>query len=277
MREPTGADRSIYTFNGNQKKLLIFIEGSGLNSVLGVKKNNRWESVQFGYFLANNPDNEFTLAIPEKLDFEAGKDYKNDKNALKQYTVDNLSDSHARKIDRYIDATSFDAIYLLGASEGGLLAPKIVNALRNKSKIRKMIVWGAGGYSQEECFRILALSKIPMPESYRKECERIDEIKKEIASHPDSIDTYYLGWPYARWSSFFDYRPIDEYLTINIPILFIQGLEDYNSPYESVKYVEATIHNEKYEYNYYEHMGHVLNDTEKTAEIIRSLYLWLKT
>jgi pimeloyl-ACP methyl ester carboxylesterase len=269
-------DQSLYVFNKDQKRLLVYIEGSGLSSVLGIKSTTKWKSVNFTYFLANNLDGEITLAIPEKLYFKKGKDYRKDKNALKKYTVQDLVESYSKKIDRYIDENSFDEIILFGASEGGLLAPKIFNAIKNKSKISKMIIWGAGGYSQEECFRILATGKIPMPESYLVDCKRIDEVKKDIALHPDSIDKFYFGCPYARWHSFFNYHPIDEYIGIDIPVLFIQGLKDFNSPFESVKYIEENIHNEKYEFNYHEGMGHMPTNEEEIKGLIRSMYIWIK-
>ena len=276
MHEMNDNDQVIYTFNGRQNKVLIYIDGSGLNSVLGIKNSEKWTSVQFGYFLSENLDRDFTLAIPEKLNFLKGVDYKNDTDALRKYTVGNLVESYSGKIDNYIDKNNFTEVYLLGVSEGGLLAPKILNTLKNKPKIKKMVIWGAGGYSQEECFKVLASSTLQMPESYRNECKKIFDIKEDIEKNPTAIDKYYLGWPYLRWHSFFNYMPINEYNEINIPVLFIQGLMDYNSPYESVKFLEEESRNKNYEYVYYNDMGHIPTEKAEVARIIHSIYSWIK-
>lgn len=277
MHENNENDQLIYTFNSNKDKALIYIDGSGLNSVLGVINSDKWISVQFSYFLASNLNRDFTLVIPEKLNFKKGIDYKNDDEALRKYTVGNLVESYSRKIDYYIENNSnINEIYLLGISEGGLLAPKIINAIQNKSRIKKMIIWGAGGYSQEECFNILAASTIQMPETYRNECKKISEVEKDIELNPTAINKYYLGWPYSRWNSFFKYRPINEYAEIDIPVLFIQGLKDYNSPFESVKFVEEEYSKKDYEYVYYNDMGHIPEKKEEIAKIIESIYSWIK-
>jgi esterase/lipase len=267
----------IYTFNNNKYKALIYIDGSGLNSVLGVKNTDKWTSVNFSYFIANNLNSDFTLVIPEKLNFKKGIDYTNNSEVLLKYTVENLVESYSSKIDYYIENNkNVNEIYLLGISEGGLLVPKILNTIKNKSKIKKMVIWGAGGYSQKECFKILAKSAIQMPETYRNECKKISEVEKDIEQNPKAIDKYYLGWPYSRWSSFFKYQPIDEYVGIDIPVLFIQGLKDYNSPFESVKYIEEEYRNKNYEYAYYRDMGHIPEKKEDIARIIQSIYSWIK-
>ena len=268
--------QSIYEFNKNQRDLLIYIDGSGLNSVLGIKKNEKWESVGFSYFLVKNLDNDVELAIPEKLDYKLGYDYKNDKESLKKYTVENLIISYSHKIDALIDSNSYHHIYLMGVSEGGLLAPKILNTIKNKAKIEKMIIWGSGGYSQKDCFKVLAQSKISMPDKYRDECIRLIEVIADIEMHPDSIEKYYMGWPYSRWYSFFKYSPINEYREIDIPVLFVQGLLDFNSPYESVKCIEEMIKNSKYEFKYYPEMGHIPSSDEEMKAIIKEIYTWIK-
>jgi len=275
MHEVNEKDQLIYTFNNHKDKALIYIDGSGLNSVLGVKNSDKWTSVQFSYFLANNLNRDFTLVIPEKLSFKKGVDYKNNEEALRKYTVEDLVESYSRKIDYYIDNSNIREIYFLGISEGGLLAPKILNTIKNKSRIKKMIIWGAGGYSQEECFEVLASSSIQMPVTYRNECKKVSEIEKEIYLNPTAIDKYYLGWPYSRWNSFFKYRPIGEYAEISIPVLFIQGLKDFNSPFESVKFVEEEYSNKNYEYVYYSDMGHIPEEKGEIAKIIQSIYSWI--
>lgn len=266
----------IYSFNKNKAKLLIYIEGSGLNSVLGIKKSHGWEEVHFSYFLSNTLESDFSLAIPEKLNFQMGKDYSQDSAVLRSYTVERLTDAYVRTIDAYLDEYQFHDVYILGISEGGLLAPAIYNELAHKAQIKKLVIWGAGGHDQAECFRILASSPVPMPEPYRNECRRIDEVIDDIKQYPDSINKYYLGWPYTRWSSFFKYQPVQQYSSMDIPVLFIQGMNDFSSPVESVQFIEDNVQNDAFEYRYYENMGHIPEKEEDIQAMVQSIYQWLR-
>lgn len=43
--------RNLYLSRSDKADLLVFINGSGMNSVLGEKKGNIWTSVEFPYFI----------------------------------------------------------------------------------------------------------------------------------------------------------------------------------------------------------------------------------
>lgn len=266
-----------YLINPGEKRVLIYIDGSGLNSVLGIVKNKVWVEVGFSYYLSKYFDNDISIVVPEKLYFKKGNNYSANKLSLIDYTVENLVKSYSQKIDKYIELNNQKEIYLFGISEGGLLAPKILNNIKYKDKIKKMVIWGAGGFDQAESFRVLSKSNIKMPKNYKEKCSFVDNIIEDIKKHPNSIDRYYFGWTYNRWESFFKYKPINEYQTIDIPVLFIQGVADYNSPYESVKYIEENIPNNKYQFQYYQNMGHIPEKDKEIKEILDYIFLWLKS
>jgi len=268
-------ERNLYLSRSGKTDLLIFIDGSGMNSVLGIKNGISWESVEFPYFVVNNYRDAFDIAIPEKLDFAFGENCDRNPSKLSNYTVEGLVDGYAQTIDEYLDMNSYNSVTLFGISEGGLLLPKIYNQLRNRTCIRKLVVWGAGGYSQADCFRILATSAIPIPREYRKECSKIDIAIEDIKTDPHSMTKYYLGWPYNRWSSFFSYEPINEYESIDAPVLFVQGLDDYSNPAESVRYVKDTYSNKPYKYLYYK-MGHVPDSDQEIKKILLDIGLWIR-
>jgi len=268
-------NRNLYLLCSDKSDLMIFIDGSGMNSVLGVKDGDTWKSVEFSYFVINTYMNEYDIAIPEKLNFTLGENCVNNEQKLKNYTVDGLVTAYTQTIDGYLNTKKYNKIILFGVSEGGLLLPKIYNNLENKANITKLVVWGAGGYSQYDTFKILANSTVQMPKEYKAECSRIDEVDGDIKKNPYSMNKFYFGWPYNRWSSFFNYEPIKEYESINVPILFIQGLYDYSSPVESVKYIQEKYSDKHYKYLFYK-MGHTPDTFNDIKKILSDISLWIK-
>ncbi len=113
-----------------------------------------------------------------------------------------------------------------------------------------------------------------MPTGYRNECAKIDTIIDEVSSDPYSITKYYLGWPYNRWNSFFSYQPFNEFNTINIPILFVQGKYDYSSPIESVVFIQDNYANKQYKYMYY-NMGHIPDNDKGIESILNDISIWI--
>lgn len=265
---------NLYLTSSDKADLLIFINGSGMNSVLGEKKGDKWTYFEFPYFIIKVYRNLYDIAIPEKLDFSLGENYENDRLRLSNYTVDGLVTTYTQTINEYLNKNNYKSVILFGISEGGLLLPKIYNALNNKECINKMIIWGAGGYSQAECFRVLANSVTPMPLGYRTECAKIDQVVNEVYNDPYSMTKYYLGWPYNRWNSFFRYQPIKEYSSINIPILFVQGKYDYSNPIESVTIVQENYKNKQYKYMFYD-MGHVPDNDKEIESILIDISTWI--
>lgn len=266
---------AVYVTPPAHPSLLVFIEGSGMNSVLGIKNGVLWDSVGFAYFVYNHYRGEYDIAIPEKLDYSFGEDYQDDLERMPRYTVDGLVSSYAAAIDEYLSSKSYDSVILFGISEGGLLLPRILNALRRKDSVTKMVVWGAGGYGQAECFRILGGSAIPMPQGYREECLKIDLAIDEVAQDPSSLTKRYLGWPFNRWSSFFAYQPILEYDAVNLPVLFVQGTRDYNSPVESVQFLQEYRGDRQYSAKYYD-MGHIPERDSEIKRILDDISAWIR-
>jgi hypothetical protein len=269
----TNGDYTSYFFGtGSETTLLIYLEGSGLNSVLGIKKGRVWQEVQFAYFVTKFRPQNVAVFVPEKLYFTEGKSHLNDRTASALYTVPNLISCYGEQIDCYLREHDYSRIILFGISEGGLLAPALYNSLESRDRISEMIIWGAGGLSQDECFAILGKSEINMPEGYRKACLAIDEIKERVKENPLATDKWYLGWPYARWSSFFAYTPLNEYRDIEIPVHFIQGRLDYQSPVESVEYIERELGSDNFTFHYYEAMGHIPESEVEIKAILDMVY-----
>ena len=135
-------DHSCYFFpNEESDELLIYIEGSGLNSVLGIKDGGRWKTRNLGYFISRRYNKYFNIMIPEKLQMEMGKSYTDDRNVLHDYTCENLLESYAVSINRRLSENSYSAVYIVGCSEGGLILPGLYSRIQCKDSIKKMVIW----------------------------------------------------------------------------------------------------------------------------------------
>ena len=270
-------DHSCYFFpNLESDKLLIYIEGSGLGSVLGVKKGSSWKRRNLGYYIVKRYNRHFNIMIPEKLQMEMGKSYSGDRNVLYNYTYENLVESYAESINRHLSENRYSAVYLVGCSEGGLVLPGLYSRIQMKDIIRKIVIWGGGGLGQYEAFKILGKSEIDMPEDYRNACLDIEEAGRLIDENPDSIDDYYLGWPYRRWSSFFRYNPSDYLSDMKLPVLFIHGLKDWHYPVESTQYAEKMDFHDEFEFRYYPDMGHGPENVFGLNSLLDDIFDWIR-
>jgi len=265
-----------YLFPGsNPHRILVYLDGSGMNSVLGIRQGPVWISTGFLYYILRFFSGPMSVYVPEKPGMQPGGDYSSDDIVQFRYTCENLIATYASSIDAYLDETDDAAVCMLGFSEGGHLLPAVYNALRNKERIVSLVVIGAGGLSQAENFRILGQSPIAMPNDLRREYQRVDSVEIRVMTNPGSITDHYLGWTYRRWSGFFGYRPLDELGVVDIPILFVHGTQDWNSPVESVRAVEAEYPDAPMDYWYEEDMSHVPGNDSAVASLLRRILVWI--
>jgi pimeloyl-ACP methyl ester carboxylesterase len=259
--------------NESSKSLTIYIEGSGLNSVLGVADNGKFKSSTFSYEVLKFFGRTDSIVIPEKPNMKFGGDHHSDIKAIQSYTVESMATTYAESIDRHLSEFQYDEVVILGASEGGLLLPRIYSLLKNNEQVDALIVLGAGGLGQYECFQIQYEKYSELPEAYRTELEKLTDIKELIRQNPDSIEDGYLGWPYKRWSSFFEYTPIEYLRNISIPILFIQGVNDLSSPKESVEAVES-LNLPNIDILYIDEMNHLPSNSKNVKSVFGIIQRW---
>ncbi len=99
LKKRSIGNNNSYLLNSNKEYLLIFLNGSGMNSVLGERKGGIWRSVEFSYFICKYYGYYYDIAIPKKPDFSLGKNYEEDANKLSNYTVDGLVTSYTNTIN----------------------------------------------------------------------------------------------------------------------------------------------------------------------------------
>jgi pimeloyl-ACP methyl ester carboxylesterase len=258
--------------------LLVFLDGSGYRSAFGLKEKERWVYPGTPYSFAKRVFPNYDFLVPEKINITIGGDHSNDPRVLDIYTLQNRVQATARVIDVILSHHNYAQVYMLGISEGGYILPAVYHASSYKTAMTKLVVWGAGGLSQEEEFRLLAESDLPMPQGLKRMYVQVDEVCDAIYANPTSTTLSYFGHSYQRWASFFAYTPLDDLVLIDIPILLLHGAKDINSPVETARVAAVEFEKrKKSNLTYYEYadMGHGPSTPEQRDTFIGNLQEWL--
>jgi esterase/lipase len=243
----------------NSNKLIINLEGSGWNSVLGVYNGVKWTETHLGAQLLQELDDKYTILIPEKLKRQWGSNYENDMYDREHYTAENLVACYSEVINGYLNESNFTSIIIVGISEGAFLTPLIYNNMdeKNKANVKAIVSCMAGGLSLYEDYEILVTREgskewqewVDMYKFY------LEEYKPGKEKYLDSWDEIVNGTTFRWWNSMRNIRPFDYYKNIEIPVIFFHGYSDYNIPVESTAYVADNLKDKPFYYKIYE-WGH---------------------
>jgi pimeloyl-ACP methyl ester carboxylesterase len=261
----------------NSKELIIYLTGSGMECALGLQQEGVWQNDDLFIKSLNkylSPD--FDILVPEKINIKLGIDQSNDPKVFEHYTLEERVSSAKLVIDTFLENHEYHNVYILGASEGAQLLPMVYNNLKAKNKIAKLVVLGSGGLSQYEEFKVLQKSLLPMPQPYRELLMESDNVMEAIRSNQDVHDKWYAGFPYKRWAGFFPYRPLDDFVKIDIPIFLMQGTKDTSAPIESSRFFAAEfkkLGKNNLTYVEYKNGDHRLNGNFKVT--LKKIENWL--
>ena len=237
--------------NESSDKLIIAIESSGWSSVLGIRQNNIWTSVQYGSQILQELSNYYTFLIPEKLQRQPGQIYYEDTEDRANYTVENLIACYTESINGFLAEYDFSLIVLIGSSEGAMLLPIIYENMNDKNKVAAMVSISFGGLSVYESYNILSTHQ-NLPQGWLEMYSNISQKFNPANSETfDSFEENYYSFTLRYYNSIMHIRPFDYYERINIPILFIHGEADFNIPVESTRYIQENLPGKPFEYRYY--------------------------
>ena len=251
------ANSQAYVFpNEASDKLIIVIDGSGWESVLGEKKGNTWKTVGLAAIFLQELNHRYAILVLEKLKRQPGIVYFEDIEDRANYTAENLVACYTESINNYLTAHVFSSIVLIGSSEGAALLPLVYERMDNKENVTAMVSMAFGGLSWYESNKILSVrSDIPQGWSemyFGASYIFRPENKAEDNEFMNSFEEDYFGFTFRYFTSFFHIRPFDYYKNIDIPVLFVHGKNDYNVPVESTMYVQEHLPDKPFEYKYYE-------------------------
>jgi pimeloyl-ACP methyl ester carboxylesterase len=261
--------------------LLIYLEGSGCQSVMGVKGGGKWIRGGNPYSFAKKHFPDYDFLTLDNVNVKMGGDHFDNSTVINNYTFDNRVNSSVSVIDTFLSNSKkkYIKIILFGISQGGHILPRVYSHLKNKDTITRLIALGSGGLSQYEEFMILKDSELPMEPGYKEEYAAIEEAYPDILQNPDSVERQYFGYPYKMWYGFLKYHPMEDYININIPILLLHGAEDTNSPVETARVVVSEFQKAgktNLKYIEYATMGHGPESKEQSDQLFNDIKSWLQ-
>jgi hypothetical protein len=207
-----------YVFeNELSDKLIISIEGSGWDSVLGTKNGERWSGTGIGAQMIQVLRDKYTFLIPEKLKRQPGMVYSGDMEDRANYTAGNLLDCYTESINGYLSEHSFSSIVIIAASEGTVLLPLIYERMNNKDAVKALVSIGFGGVSLYESYSVLSQLPNVSPEDRNMYQYFVEKYHPDLSDHWDSYAEFVYGVTYRWFNSFKDIRPFEYYKNIDIP------------------------------------------------------------
>jgi esterase/lipase len=268
-------DNRAYEFkNHDSNRLIIIIEGSGLHSVLGEKHGERWSYTEIGAQLLQVLQNDYTLLILEKFNWEAGNSYRYNEEVTRKYSADNLLECYITVINAYLANENYKSVFIIGASEGAILLPVIYDCINNKSTITGLISIAGGGLPLYESYKILSTSS-GLPKIRRETFSKITTIQ-DSEMQDDFFETLAFGMSKMYFYSMMKIKPIEYYKNIDIPILFVHGEKDKNVPVESTEFVKKTLPEKPFDYIYYKNMEHGPSNYSQAIKFREEIALWIK-
>ncbi|RQO77229.1 hypothetical protein DBR44_03275 [Aquitalea sp. FJL05] len=159
-------------------------------------------------------------------------------------------------------------IVLIGVSEA---ANVIIKAATQLPSVTHIVIIGSGGFTMRRSLQELKNNHL------LNKIYDIDQASKMIKNESASLQRNWFGNPIHWWNDILDVDPIEDYLTISVPILLGVGAEDANQPLASVKYLEQkfTEHNKhNLTVRIYSNNGHSLSPTAR-ADLFQLLNQYL--
>ncbi|MDR2098155.1 MAG: hypothetical protein LBP37_06510 [Spirochaetaceae bacterium] len=247
----------VFGNTSSSNRLIINIEGSGWDSVLGTRNDKRWLITRQGAQLLQVLNDTYTFFIPEKLNRQPGLDYSKEIGDRSNYTSERILDCYMESINGYLGEHSYSSIILIGSSEGAILLPLIYEKMVAKDSVKAMVSIAFGGLSLYESYRILSTSS-QISQNFKEMYNHIIEVfdwMEDYKSKNENINITpeedFYGFNYRWFDSFLRIRPFEYYRNIDIPILFVHGKKDQNVSVESTQYIQENLPEKPYEYKYY--------------------------
>jgi hypothetical protein len=239
-----------------EKPLLFIVSGTrGLPIMLVVQTEEK--STQFGtippdqisYFsdmfhvaMMGKAGTPFcdTMEAEEINPIKNLEDYMPSKEYIQKCGMEWEVQASSLVIDKLCDTlhVSANKVIAMGISEGGRLVSRL--AAENNS-ITHLVCVISGGlnqfYSSIINRRIDAATGRMTHRDAQTEIESLFAIYKKIYSDPHNTDKWYDGHPYQRWASFCNDIPLEHLVKLDIPILFLNGSADRNTPILQADYI----------------------------------------
>jgi len=134
---------------------------------------------------------------------------------------------------------SGDKVVALGVSEGGRVVPRLAAENKNITHLVCMLSGGLNQfYSSIINKRIDAVSGKITHQEAQVIIDSLFCVYEKIYSDPHSTEKSWYGHPYQRWASFCTDIPLERLVQLEIPIYFLSGSADRNTPVLQADYIK---------------------------------------
>jgi|GEM_PF-618795 len=220
------------------RPLIIYLDGSGCNSQFFVR-DKRLSFTSFGAFTKLAPF--AVVAAPEKRGINFGFAGKrgSGEGCPDDYTryacmETRLTDTIAmiKAVKESIPVS--DRILIIGHSEGAPIAAYVAERL---PEVTHVAFLSGPGASQIFDRIIIARKEARAEGKSAEEAEKIvtglENYFRDILAHPDSIDKFFQGHTYKRWSGYISHPALESLMNSRARLFLAQGTEDDSTPVES--------------------------------------------
>lgn len=175
-------------------------------------------------------------------------------------------------IDQVCQTISVNAkVIVMGFSEGGVVVPRLAAYNANITHMVSVVSTGLNQFYSSIINRRMdaAMGHLTQKEAQDK-IDSLFAVYKEIYSDPNATERWYYGHPYKRWGSFCNYIPIQDLVQLDIPLLYVNGTLDRNSPVLQADYIQLEfirLGKDNLTYHVLPNVGHWLyEEVEKEGE-----------
>jgi hypothetical protein len=129
-------------------------------------------------------------------------------------------------------------VIALGFSEGGILVTNLAAENKKITHLVSVISTGLNQFYSSIINRRMdeATGKLTHQEA-QAAVDSLFAVYKKIYDDPNNTEKWYYGHPYKRWGSFCTYIPLEDLVKLEIPIYYLNGSIDRNSPVLQADYI----------------------------------------
>lgn len=247
IQRPDGTKIHCYLSNSEKTlPLIVNVEGSGAGSAF-TKVGERINGGMSGWLASVAQEDAHVLVVEKPginlFDKHQGGNVEGAPNSfLENYTLEYVTQAHVDAIRTILELPQVNSerVLIFGISDGGQIAAEISANLPEATHVAPL---ACGGPTQ--IFDYIMFASRPQPTDEPGDVEkRIADIYTswdKIMEDPQSIEKFWSGHPYRRWSSFCASSTTDALLKTQAKIYLAHGALDDSVPVESFDVVVSTL------------------------------------
>ncbi len=214
---------------GKRLPVVLVVQGSGSQS-LWAKNGGRVGGGPQNLILRVAKDRARVVAVEKPgvqfLDWpkQPGTATEGSRKFLLEHTLPRWAEANAAALKAVLSQPEIDSsrVLVMGHSEGGLVAARVAAEMPAVTHVAPL---GCGGVTQLYSLAELARRSAPAGQGAAAMQSVYDQWAK-IQAKPESIEDFWMGHPYRRWSTFLRHSVVAELMRSHSRIYIAQGTAD---------------------------------------------------